>query len=36
MVFLRPRITRTPEEAAQLMQEVRERTPRLNEWITTE
>jgi type II secretion system protein D len=36
MVFLRPRITRTPEEAAQLMQEVRERTPRLDEWITTE
>jgi general secretion pathway protein D len=32
MVFLRPRITRTPEEAQALMQEIEEKTPQIQEW----
>jgi type II secretion system protein D len=32
MVFLKPRITRSPEQAVQLMREVRDNMPRLNEW----
>jgi hypothetical protein len=32
MVFLRPRVSRSAEEAAQILKEIREKTPRLQEW----
>jgi general secretion pathway protein D len=32
MVFLRPRITRSPEEAKQLLEEVEKKTPLIKEW----
>ena len=32
MVFLRPRVSRSAEEAAEILREVRAKTPRLQEW----
>ena len=32
MVFLRPRITRTPEQAAELLREVEQKMPLIQSW----
>jgi hypothetical protein len=32
MVFLRPRITRSPEQAAELMREVQQKVPLIHTW----
>jgi len=36
LVFLRPRVTRTPEEARELLEEVNKKTPLIQSWEQTE